>query len=727
MEELFCPPDEGERSYFHNPYSCKSWWNSIQVVPVQLFKQRSRLYERALGYIPGSYKLWYHYTSEAANYAINVNPTEAARNEVEVLYERSLRYMYPMPRIWLDYIRFLIDLGKITKTRKIFDLSLTQLPITQHDRIWDLYIAWAETHPVPETARRVYLRYLPTHPEFLEDYLEFLVGAEYYREASRRLYDFLKDDSVASYQGKDKREYWAVLCALIAKNPDELDFDGAEVLSEALHQKPLSDGKIWQLMAEFYTRKGDMDKARAVFEEALTKVSSEKDFGVVFGAYSNFEESLMAVAAEDGEEEELRAALERAETLANRRDLLLSNVMIRQAPNTVQLWENRVRLYPGNLAEMLKVYSEAVKVIDPVRAEGKIQRLWIRFARLYEEAEDLSNAREVLYQATLVKYRRVEDLADIWREWVEMEIRQRQYDTALKVISHVCNKKYAAVKSEGSPQDQISGVTMLWCLYADLEESIGTIDSTKAVYKRMLSLKLATAQIVLNYANFLQEHNYYEEAFRVYEQGVQYFSWPHLYDIWVSYLVSFVKRYEGTKLERARDLFEQVIKTCPKDKIAIFYHLYAKLEQDYGLINHAIEVYDKAVRDVPDKEKVEILTVYMQKACDFFGIGKARKLYETAFEYIVIPEDVLTAGLHFANIEKKLGEIDRSRAIYQYISQYCDPRVETNKEFWSSWYDFEVYHGNEMTFREMMRTKRTINLKFNGVGPFVQAADPTST
>ena len=727
MEELFCPPDEGDRTYFHNPYSSKAWWSSIQVLPVQVFRDRSRLYERALGYIPGSYKLWYHYTSEAANYALRVNPTQAAREEVEVLYERSLRYMYQMPRIWLDYLRFLIDLSKLTKTRRMFDLALTQLPITQHDRIWDLYIAWAETHPVSETARRVYLRYLPTHPEFLEDYLEFLVGAGYYREASKRLYEFLKDESQGSYQGKDKREYWAVLCALIAKNPDDLEFDGAEVLSEALQKKPLSDGKIWQLMAEFYTRKGDMDQARAVFEEALTKVNSEKDFGVVFGAYSNFEESIMSVAAEDGEEEELKAALDRAEALANRRDLLLSNVMIRQAPNTVQLWENRVRLYAGNPAEMLKVYSEAVKVIDPARAEGKVQRLWVRFARLYEEAEDLPNAREVLSQATQVKFHRVEDLADIWREWVEMEIRQRQYEAALKVISHVCNKKYGSVKSDGSPQDQISGVTMLWCLYADLEESLGTVDSTKAVYRRMLSLRLATAQVVLNYAHFLQEHNYYEEAFRVYEQGVQHFNWPHLYDIWVSYLVSFVKRYEGSKLERARDLFDQVIKTCPKDKIAIFYYLYAKLEQDYGLINHAIEIYDKAVRDVPDKEKVEVLNVYMQKACDFFGVGKARKLYETAFEYIVIPEDVLEVGLRFANIEKKLGEIDRARAIYQYISQYCDPRTETNKDFWSSWYDFEVYHGNETTFREMMRTKRTINLKFNGVGPFVQAADSVAT
>ena len=726
MDELFIPPDEGERTYFHNPYSCRAWWNSIQVIPVQVFRERSKLYERALVYIPGSYKLWYHYTSEAAEYATNINPSEEAKREVETLYERSLRVMYLMPRIWLDYLRFLIDLGKITKTRHMFDTALTQLPITQHDRIWDLYVAWAETHPVPETARRVYLRYLPTHPEFFEDYLEFLINAGYNREAATRLYEFLKDETRCSYQGKDKNEHWATLCALIAKNPEELDFDGGEVLTEALHKKPFSDGKLWQLIAEYHTRRGDLAKARSVFEEALTKVMTEKDFGVIFSAYSNFEESLMTIAAEDGDEAELQEALDRAEALANRRDLMLSNVMLRQSPNSVRLWETRVKLFEGDSVEMLKVFSEAVKVVDPLRADGKSQRLWTRFARLYEEAGDVTNAREVFDRATKVKFRRVDDLADVWREWVEMELRQHNYDDALKVISRVCNRKHFHDKSDPSPQDQIGGVTILWALYADLEESLGTVESTRGVYRRMIGLKLATAQTILNYAAFLEEKNYFEEAFRVYEQGVQNFTWPHVYDIWVSYLVCFVKRYQGDKLERARDLFEQVLKSCPKDKVLIFYHLYAKLEQDYGLLNHAIEVYDKAVRDVPDNQKVEVLNVYMKKACDYFGVGKARKLYEAAFEYIVIPEDVIQVGLRFANIEKKLGEIDRARGIFQYVAQFCDPRSEADKGFWSSWNDFEVYHGNESTYREMMRTKRTVTTKFMGVGPFIQSTTDIS-
>lgn len=32
-------------------------------------------------------------------------------------------------------------------------------------------------------------------------------------------------------------------------------------------------------------------------------------------------------------------------------------------------------------------------------------------------------------------------------------------------------------------------------------------------------------------------------------------------------------------------------------------------------------------------------------------------------------------ALRYAELERKLGEIDRSRAIFTYASQFCDPRV----------------------------------------------------
>ena len=44
----------------------------------------------------------------------------------------------------------------------------------------------------------------------------------------------------------------------------------------------------------------------------------------------------------------------------------------------------------------------------------------------------------------------------------------------------------------------------LWSFYCDLEESLGTLESTRAVYDQILELRIATPQIILNYALFLQ-------------------------------------------------------------------------------------------------------------------------------------------------------------------------------------------------------------------------------
>ena len=46
-----------------------------------------------------------------------------------------------------------------------------------------------------------------------------------------------------------------------------------------------------------------------------------------------------------------------------------------------------------------------------------------------------------------------------------------------------------------------------------------SVQSTKAVYNRVLDLKIANPQIIINYAVFLEEHRYFEESFKVWWSG----------------------------------------------------------------------------------------------------------------------------------------------------------------------------------------------------------------
>src|SRR5690348_10295383 len=77
-----------------------------------------------------------------------------------------------------------------------------------------------------------------------------------------------------------------------------------------------------------------------------------------------------------------------------------------------------------------------------------------------------------------------------------------------------------------SAQARLFKSIKLWSFYVDLEESIGTVESTKAVYDKILDLRIANAQIIVNYASFLEENKYFEESFKVYERGVELFTFP---------------------------------------------------------------------------------------------------------------------------------------------------------------------------------------------------------
>lgn len=73
-------------------------------------------------------------------------------------------------------------------------------------------------------------------------------------------------------------------------------------------------------------------------------------------------------------------------------------------------------------------------------------------------------------------------------------------------------------------QNRLHKSLHLWTMYTDLEESFGTFQTTKAAYDRMIDYRIATPQIIMNYGLFLEEHNYFEEAFKVMDGLANIFS-----------------------------------------------------------------------------------------------------------------------------------------------------------------------------------------------------------
>jgi pre-mRNA-splicing factor SYF1 len=151
-----------EEEILRHPFQVKCWMRYIEHKKTSSKSSAAvnMIYERALKQLPGSYKLWYNYLKmrrqQVRAKSVNDPDYEAINNA----FERSLVFMHKMPRIWLGYCQFLMDQCKITKTRHTFNRALQALPITQHHRIWPLYLKFARTYDLPETAMRVYRRYL---------------------------------------------------------------------------------------------------------------------------------------------------------------------------------------------------------------------------------------------------------------------------------------------------------------------------------------------------------------------------------------------------------------------------------------------------------------------------------------------------------------------------------------------------------------------------------------
>ncbi|KAL0471858.1 pre-mRNA-splicing factor syf-1 [Neurospora intermedia] len=721
-----------EQDIVRNPGSTKPWLAYIEYkLQKGTVQEQAYIMERACVQLPRSYKLWKMYLRFRMKHVSKLNAAIFASEyqKVNSLFERALILLNKMPRIWEMYLKFLMQQPLVTHTRRTFDRALRALPITQHNRIWALYRPFANSAE-GETAVKIWRRYMQVHPEDAEDFIELLVAVGLYTEAVHKYIEILNNPRFTSKNSKGHYELWSEMVDLLVEHATavetghETGIDVERIIRSGIERFADQRGKLWCGLATYWIRRGSFERARDVFEEGITTVMTVRDFTLVFDSYTEFEESIISALmemastrAEKGEMDEvtdfdLDIRMMRFEHLMDRRPFLLNDVLLRQNPNNVTEWEKRVALWGDNKEEVVKTYLDAIEAIQPKKAVGALHQLWTNYAKFYEAGGDLSSARRIMEKAVKVPYKSVAELADMWIEWAEMELRNECFDEAMKVMAKAVQApKRSTVDyfdETLSPQQRVHKSWKLWSFYVDLVESVSSLDETRKVYERIFELRIATPQTVVNYANLLEEHKYFEESFKIYERGLDLFSYPVAFELWNLYLTKAVDR--KISIERLRDLFEQAVEDCPPKFAKVIYLMYGNLEEERGLARHAMRIYERATRAVADEDRADMFNFYITKSASNFGLPSTRPIYERAIA--ALPDaEARDMCLKFADMEKRLGEIDRARAIYGHASQFCDPR--TNPGFWTKWDQFEVQHGNEDTYKEMLRIKRSVQAQYN--------------
>lgn len=232
-------------------------------------------------------------------------------------------------------------------------------------------------------------------------------------------------------------------------NPRLLDVEGI-VERDGLQVYKDQAGRLWTGLATYWIKRGEFERATATFERGLAAVVTIRDFTQIFDAYAEFSETMIstlmdALADEDNlededfdaeeTEQELDERMKSFEELMDRRPFLVNDVLLRRNPNEVVGWEKRIALHGDDDAKVVEAYVKALDTINPRKATGPLYPLYVNFAKFYEEGgskddngeprnePDLEQARKIFERATKVPFKAVDELAEVWCEWAEMELR----------------------------------------------------------------------------------------------------------------------------------------------------------------------------------------------------------------------------------------------------------------------------------------------------------------
>lgn len=687
----------------------------------QLFVLRRACYR-----LKRSYKLWVMYLDLRVDVCKRLNSVEHKQEYIKVNdeFEKALELLQKMPLLWVKYLEFLLLQPDVTLIRRKFNEALRTLPLTQHHWIWPLFIQFAD-EVGGVTGALIYKRYLTFAPEKLEDVLEKLVEFNDIDGSLELFTKIINDESFVSQHGKSPLDLWLECLELLSnvKNPTHKHDTRVETfIRDGLQKFPDQQGKLYVRLFTYFLKHKDYTRAITIFDEGIHTVLTIRDFTMIYDAYTELLESLVTrsmttiemleSAGRDTSQETslLDFRLGKFERLMDDRPFLIDDVKIRQSPNVVENWIHKASLYQ-DLSMILQTYVQAITKIDPRQATSGLATLWTKYSQVYEDNGDLDTARTILDKAVNVSYNDVDELVHVWIHWSELELRQDDLEMAIKVLEIATRSRDKTVEFQDrkrTVQERIHKSIKLWSFYLDLVESSGDVQKTCEVYDTVFELKIATPLTVVNYANFLEDNNRFEDAFKVYERGVNIFKYPVVFELWNIYLTKAMKRH--LKLERMRDLFDHALIGCPPDMAKTIYILYSKLEEDSGSVQRCVKLLERSLDVIDDKSKPEVFEILLQKTLTHFGAPSTRSIYTRALETLP-PTKSINFVLKFAQTEKQLHEYSRVRAILQHGAMLQSP--SKSQQLWDWWSQFEVENGDKDTYKDMLRWKRKANDEFS--------------
>lgn len=414
------------------------------------------------------------------------------------------------------------------------------------------------------------------------------------------------------------------------------------------------------------------------YEKALKECPTVYDFTQIYESYVEFLEP-----DENSDDKDI----DKYEQLLNSRDLMVNDIYLRQDKEDLDVWFKRFEIFKDDLPKLLKTFVEAITTVNPLKCHSKVHKMsdiWIKYAKVYGDGGDFKTVDLIFEKSTQSKFKSDLDLMNIYKSWCE--IYKDNVTKQLEILQSVLFT------------NKVSNIS-LWEFYFEiLEINIDDIQQILASYNKMIELKKATPRMIINFGNFLELEGEFKEMFKMFDIGLREFKDNEIkFELYNIYLIKLIKHCDD--VERIRDLFDSCLNLKTKvssnllEPVIILYsefefnqHLYLKafnLLNDY-LINHpSVKILDIIINKFSTIDKKMIRS----HIDNWISLKWSNKSLETIIYKLV-------------DFEVGDKQYQRARSLFNYLHESINCSCD-------KWEQFELEHGDEEGFKQMLKYKRS--------------------
>ncbi|KMZ96746.1 hypothetical protein PVNG_02765 [Plasmodium vivax North Korean] len=723
-----------------------------------------RIYETILKHFPFSFKLWYHYLKDRIEMLSAIYYDEKEEYEdVNQAFERCLLYMYHFKAIYILYIQFLFLQRKVQKIRLIFNRALQNISLNQHEDLWEYQLKYSKKIKSKLINYEYVKRYVTIYPEQIVHLFNHYVKYKMCKHALNTFFYMFSCDEEEHLQLGDKSKYdlYREMFQLISSRK-RLDNDVLITLRKNFDSFKRYENvtSIYTLLANSFVYEGRWNKAMDAYEEGILECYTVNDFAVLFEGYietmkvlielkmqgggsgtGSDDEGGSGTGSDDeggteadsrhrrrnrqsGDDPVVELYMDKINFLLDKRKAFIADIKLKNNQRDVYVWLGKIDAVE-TAEERVELYNRCLKHFEDGDYAGRLSDVYISYAYFHYNRSEYDKAVNVFNRAVRDQnFKTLNEISSVYCSWMEVELLEGNSKQALRIARLAIDLSSGSGSSGSSSRtmrkDQVANLNQnfpllnnvkLACLVLDLEINYGTIETATNLFDVLYHKKSITVKMVLSFANYLYEHKYFYECFKTYEKAISIFHYPYLYPVYVHYISKYVERYRDKNIFYVRELYRQAIygvdesTFIPKEFAKTVFLMYAAFEENYGFLKRSLSIYKEAIPFLPDPDKVKFYKLFISKVSKSYGVHKAREAFEEAIQTLK-DDDAREICLLYIDMEYRLNEYERVRALYIYTAQFTNPSAHVS--FYQDWREFEALHGNEHTFREMIRIKRSV-------------------